>query len=490
MSIQIRKASFLLLLAFLLFQPWLVAQQYNSTEARIDSLNKAFSNYFSSDLAKAEKLATEALDLAVQAGYAFGEASARSNLSAYYLKKENYTKSIEAGLAALKIFDTKEKYKNTFEYGNTFIRLAKSFFMEKDYTRSKAYGHQAIVVAEKIRDQHLLALGYEHLGNNFSMSLDVDSTLYYYNKARKDFLRTNYIPGLANVANNTGAMYSDKGDHQEAIKYFREALAVYQKNNINASLTTGHYNIGFTYHALKSYNNALHFADSAAYYAQQFKRPTSLLKAYILKAQAYAGVGNVDSSASYYEKSLALKDSIQSDTYQKELASLQTQSDIYKKETENQLLAKDKRIAVLYRNLAIAGIIGLGILLGFILLNQRLRIQRRVRDKLEEEVALRTKEIAHQKETIFHTNLRLKLALNGAKFDSQFVTNMLTAIQQVVIQGSAQEAQAYLYKLSQVMQYILKKSPLERVPLAEEIGMAEHYIQLEQLRLNHCFDYN
>ncbi|RYZ81337.1 MAG: hypothetical protein EOO68_35985, partial [Moraxellaceae bacterium] len=151
-------------------------------------------------------------------------------------------------------------------------------------------------------------------------------------------------------------MYSDKMDNAEALKYFREALSIYQKNGIKSSLTTGHYNIGFTYYMLKSYNEALFYADSSAYYAQQFKRPNSLIKSFMLLAQIYQGLDNVDSSAAYYEKTIALKDSTQNDMYKKELASLQTQSDVYKTATANELLSKDNRIAVLYRNLAIAGI--------------------------------------------------------------------------------------------------------------------------------------
>mgnify|MGYP003575241887 CR=1 FL=1 len=490
MSNQIRQAGFLLILTFTLFQPWLAAQNSPSVKKEVDSLNKLFNEVFSTDLAKAEKLAAKALELSVQSGYAFGEATARSNQSASLLKREGHTKSIEAGFAALKIFDKEEKFKNTFEYGITFIRMAKSFHMEKDSIRSKAYTYQAIAVAERIHDQHLLALGHEHLGNIFSNTTLVDSTLHYYNLAKKEFTRTNYIPGLANVANNTGAMYSDLGNHTEAIKYFREALSIYQKNKVSASFTTGFYNMGFTYYSLKSYSNALHYIDSADYYAEKFKRPTSLLKAYLLKAELYRHLGNVDSSALYYEKSIALKDSIQSDTYTKELAALQTQSDVYKKETENQLLSKDKRIAVLYRNLAIAGIVALVVILGFILLNQRLRIQRRVKNQLEEEVTLRTQEIFHQKETIFHTNLRLKLALNGAKFDSHFAVNVLNAIQQEILQQDSLEAQVHLAKLAHLMQYMLEKSPLERVPLHEEVQMIEQYIQLEQLRLNHRFNYS
>jgi tetratricopeptide (TPR) repeat protein len=489
MSNQVRKASLLLVLLFTTAASGVVAQE-RETQAEVDSLNAQFNETYTVDLVKAEQLANKALDLSIRTGYTFGEANSRSNFCAYYLKKDDFTKAIESGLAAIKIYDTQEKFKNTFEYGNTYIRLAKSFYMVNDDNRNKAYCFQAIAIAERIHDQHLLALGYEHLGNIFSIALQVDSALYYYNRAKKDFIRTNYISGLANVATNTGAMYSDKGDHQEAIKYFREALTVYQNNNLKAALTTGHYNMGFTYHLLKAYDKALQHTDSAEYYAKEFKRTNSLLKAYLLKAQIYGGMGNVDSSAAYYEKTIAFKDSIQNDTYKKELANLQTQSDVYKKETENQLLLKDKRIAILYRNLAIAAIIGLVIALGFLLLNQRLRIQRRVKNQLEEEVALRTQEIFRQKETIFHTNLRLKLALNGAQFDSQFVSNALNTIQQGGLQDKTLEAQYLLGRLAQLMHYVLEKSPLDQVPLAEELKMLEYYIELEQLRLANRFQYN
>jgi tetratricopeptide (TPR) repeat protein len=484
------KTAPLLLGVFALLAQRSAAQNSQGGKAKVDSLNKVFNTVFTVDLPKAEKLAAEALTLSVKSGYTFGEATARANQAAVLLKTEGHTKAIQAGFAALKLYDKNERYKNTFEYGNTLIVLAKSFHMEKDHIRNRAYAYQALGVAEKIKDRHLLALGHEHLGNYFSVVDKIDSAIYYYNKAKKEFTRTNYYTGLANIANNLGALYSDIKKHQEAITHFREAVAIYQQNNLTSSLTTGHFNIGFTYYSLKAYNKVLPYADSAQYYAIQAKRPNSLLNSYLLKAATYQALKNVDSCANYYEMAIAIKDSIRNDSYKKELAALQTQSDIYKKETENQLLVKDNRITQLHRNLALAGVLTLVVVLTFLLLNQRLRIQRRVKNKLEEEVVLRTREIFQQKETIFHTNLRLKLALNGATFDSQFAVNILNTIQEDVLKRPALETQVHLAKLSQLVQYVLEKSPLERVYLSEELQMAELYIQLEQLRLHNHFDYS
>ncbi|HYH15010.1 MAG TPA: histidine kinase, partial [Flavisolibacter sp.] len=53
-----------------------------------------------------------------------------------------------------------------------------------------------------------------------------------------------------------------------------------------------------------------------------------------------------------------------------------------------------------------------------------------------------------------------------------------------------QEIQHHLEKLAQLMQYVLEKSPLERVTIEEEVNALEVYIQLEQLRLENYFDYS
>lgn len=490
MNKSIRKI--ILLFAFSLTIPitWLAAQGRPEAIREIDSLNKQAETILDKKPGEAKQLATIALTRSVEAGYELGEASARSHLGAVHLTEGNNAKAIEACLEALKIFDKKEQYQNTTGYALTYIRLASAFYLEKDYVRGIAYSRTAIAVSQKLQDHQLLAVSYRGLGNNFNWLQQADSALYYYTKAKDQFKAINSLVGLSTIENNIGIVYFYKGDYLTAINHYAEALTLTEKNIDIFSYNKGLYNIAEGYYMLKSYAKAINYLDSAETFAKKFNALGDILNAYALKAKTYQAMGNLDSSASYYEKTIGLKDSLYNDTYRKELASLQTQSNVYKTETENKLLVQDKHIAVLYRNLAIAGIIVLIAILAFFLLNQRIRIHRRVKNKLEEEVALRTQEIFRQKETIFHTNLKLKLALNGAKFNSHFIYNVLHSIQQVVLQQKPQEAHEYLSKLSRLMQYVLKKSPLDTVSLEEEVEMLTYYIQLEQLRLNHQFTYN
>jgi tetratricopeptide (TPR) repeat protein len=490
MNTQFRKAAFLLILSLIYSTTWVRAQENSIEETQIDSLNNLFNEIYTADPGRAEKVATDALNRSIQSQYLLGEANSRSNLGIIYFNQGDHAKALETCFAALKIYDKDEKFQNTTAYGMVHIRLASALNMENDLNRSKAYSQKAIAIANKIKDKKLLGIAYELLGNNYFSRSNTDSALYYFNLSKNTFNEIGSFAKTANLENNIGIVYAEKEDYKQTLAHFERALSIYREHNQSVYYVTSFYNIGEIYHRLKSYNKALHSVDSAEYYAKKLNKQGDIIDIYKLKAQIYHQLGNLDSSAAYYEKTITTKDSLYNDTYKKELAGLQTKSDVYKKETENKLLTKDKRIAELYRNLAIAGIIALVVLLGFILLNQRLRIQRRVKNKLEEEVVLRTKEIFQQKETIFHTNLRLKLALNSTKFDSNFVVNTLSTVQHLVLQESPKEAQSNLAKLSHIMQYVLEKSPLERVSLAEELEMLEHYIQIEQLRLDRRFDYS
>jgi tetratricopeptide (TPR) repeat protein len=489
MRIQFRKAILLLAVIVTALNNNLFAQSKQEKQAHVDSLNAVFNDLQQTDFKKAEELTNEALKLSIESGYLFGEANARTNLSVVHYRKGNYTKAIEQCFEAIKIYDKEESLKNTSNYGLVFLKLASTLHTANDYSRSIAYAHNAVAIAKRLNDNKLLALAYEELGNNNNSLQRFDSALLYYRQAKNTYYQINAFVNIADIENNTGIIYFYKGDFKEAIAHYSEALSLNRKYDRHFSSINGLYNIAEAYYMLKSYSISLNYSDSAQFYAQQLNALGNLLDIYLLKAKTYQSTGNLDSATRYYENTIALKDSIYNDNYKKELAALQTQSDVYKKETENKLLAKNKRIAVLYRNLAIAGIVGLIVVLAFLLVTQRLRIHRRVKDKLEEEVALRTKEIFRQKETIFHTNLRLKLALNGAKFDSRFVFNAFNTIQQLVLQQKTKEAQSHLVQLSKLIQYVLEKSSLDRVPLQEELQMVESYIQLEQLRLNYCFDY-
>lgn len=465
------------------------AQQSSTLQGRIDSLNQAFEQKDKTDVLEAEKIAQEALALAISTGYSQGEADARSNLGRTYLRQGDNKKAIEHLFAALKFYETQKEYQNTLKYGTTLTRLAGAFYFERDFERSLHYARKAFSIAQRNSYHDLSGLTSRVIGEGFRDQGKFDSALYYFNHALESFTRTNNLIHLANINIDMGLVYYYQSDYRQAIAYTRKFLELAKQQGLKTDYSIGLHNIGEFHYLLKSYRESLQYLDSAQHYGESFAQYSVLFDTYQVKAKVYKELKNPDSVAHYYQKAMAIKDSILNENYKKELASLQTQMDVYRHEAENKILQKEKSIANLYRNLAMAGFVAIISVLGFVLARQRLRVQNGVKLRLEGEVAQRTAEIVAQNAVIEQVNLKLQLSLNRAKVDPHFIFNVLNSIQHLVLEKKPAEASDHLARLSRLTRYVLEKSSLDEVTLKEELAMLEQYIRLEQLRLDHKFGY-
>lgn len=75
------------------------------------------------------------------------------------------------------------------------------------------------------------------------------------------------------------------------------------------------------------------------------------------------------------------------------------------------------------------------------------------------------------------------------QMNPHFIFNTLNSIQSYILNNKAEESISYLSKFSKLMRSILINSSESIIPLQNEIEMLKHYLTLEQLRFNHCFDF-
>jgi sensor histidine kinase YesM len=479
----------LVLIAFcILFCTTVYSQAQNAIQ-RIDSLNLLYDELEKTDLKAADSIANLAHKESLEIGYKSGEAGALSNLGRVQIRQGNNKKAVEYLFSALKIFENQKELQKGQRQASTLVRLAGALYFEGDFDRSLIYSQRAISLARENNFSDLLAIGYRVRGEVQRDRGQLDSSLYYFNEASKIFARNNNLTHLANIYVDIGVNYYYKKDYQQAIVFTRKFYELARKLNLQTDYAPGLHNIGEFHFLLRQYKDALTYLDSAQYYGEKFHQFTSLQDTYKVKAKLFTAIRLPDSASLYYEKLMAVKDSILNDTYKKELASLQTNMDLYRHEAENKILVKEKSIATLYRNLAIIGVLALISVLAIVLLRQRLRVQSQVKKKLQQEVDERTSEIMEQKATIEDVNLKLQLSLHRAKVDPHFVFNVLNSIQHLVLEKKPAEASDHLARLSRLTRYILEKSSLDEVTVKEEITMLEQYIRLEQLRLDNRFQY-
>jgi sensor histidine kinase YesM len=455
---------------------------------RVDSLNKAYSKAEERSLTEAEKVCTQALALAEKIGYSKGKADAHSNLGLVFLRRSNSAKAIEQFFTALKLYEQLQGYTEMEQYGSVLVRLGGINYFDGQFDKSLLYLRKGLKLAEQNNFTRLQGISCRVIGEVHRDNGRYDSASHYFNRALKCF--EGDMKNLGAVYIDIGLNYYYQKDYKKAIEYNKKFYSNARIRGNETDYAPGLHNIGEFYYQLGDYDSALVYLDSALVYSTKFKQGGSLVDTYRVKAKVFRAMKLADSVAVYFQKSITLKDSLRSDTYQKELASLNAQLDLYKHESENALLKKDQRITVLYRNLAIIGLVAVGAVLGLVLIRQKLRVQKKVKEKLEDEVKQRTSEIADQNAVIEKMNLRLQLALSRSKVDPHFVFNVLNSIQHLVIEKKPQEASDHLARLSRLTRYILEKSSLEEVALDAELKMLEQYIRLEQLRLDNRFEYS
>jgi len=101
-----------------------------------------------------------------------------------------------------------------------------------------------------------------------------------------------------------------------------------------------------------------------------------------------------------------------------------------------------------------------------------------------------------RRETFFkHQEASLKLSIAEgelkalrAQMSPHFIFNCLNSIHHYMHTNPAQAGE-YLVKFSQLIRHVLESSALRMVPLTDEVEANINYVRLEQLRLNHSFDF-
>lgn len=135
---------------------------------------------------------------------------------------------------------------------------------------------------------------------------DLDTAMYYADKALKVSERINFITGKAVAYNAIGLVYSDMGQHKRAINYYRMAIEIHEQEKDSRRLAIVRTTLGVNYFKLGDYPKALEAGLKALAIAEK-SGPIKLLHVNL------NNVGNIyyrqkeyEKAKFYYEKALKL----------------------------------------------------------------------------------------------------------------------------------------------------------------------------------------
>lgn len=144
------------------------------------------------------------------------------------------------------------------------------FFLEKadHYANSNtkisySYSQEALKEALKTKEDSLIGLSYNTLGNTHQLFTQLDSSLFYHKKALEHRINNNDTLGIADSYNNIGIAFDSQGSFDNALNYYFKALKCYEKKHDEDKIAMTMVNIGIVYKAQKEYKKAYFYYKKA-----------------------------------------------------------------------------------------------------------------------------------------------------------------------------------------------------------------------------------
>ncbi|MBR08415.1 MAG: hypothetical protein CMP48_12155 [Rickettsiales bacterium] len=297
-----------------------------------------------------------------------------------------------------------------------------------------------------------------------------DSGLQLLEKAYQLGVKTEDTLRIASASNLIGDSYKALRDYQKAKQQYQQTIDLVGPSGSAWNLGYSNLRLAETAIAVSNYKEAIHYAERALENYQIISEKTRIKDVYGILAEAYEKGGNFEQAFKFHKDFKSLNDSLFNEQKNKQLTTLETQYETAKKDQEIESLSQQAQIQELklsQRNtqLLVAGVAILVIILGGVVFYQ----QRKYR---------------HQQAVSDLEQRMLRLQMNP-----HFIFNALASIQNYILQSDTKESVKYLSKFGKLMRQILEHSREDFITITEEVDMLSNYLQIQQLRFNHSFDF-
>jgi hypothetical protein len=265
--------------------------------------------------------------------------------------------------------------------------------------------------------------------------------------------------------------------YDETIPIFISSLDSFIAKRRPFEITGAAYHAGEAYFSSGNNKEALKYARIAVEKANEWGKRASLVPAYELLSKIHHSLGANDSAYAYLSKYVKLKDSIQNAQLIWQLHKARKDASIALLMKDNQYQASEIKRQEQVKNILIAALLLLLIAGAFIWRNISLR-------KKYEQLALLRRQAELQQQA-----QELEMKALKAQMNPHFIFNSLSSINWFILKNKTQEASDYLTSFSRLIRMVLTNSEKPMISLDEELKMLRLYLDMEQLRLQHSFDY-
>ncbi len=281
----------------------------------------------------------EALDLYKQIGDKTGIANMLSNQGAVYYAQGDDAKALELHLQSLKI---SEEINDTLRILTSLTNIGGVYSnKEATYKESLDYFMRSYKLSLVINDEYSIGTSAVNIGEVYYKMGNDSAALPYLDTAVKKYEGTENLPYALNII---GRIYTRQKEFEKAIQTHMRGFEISRKLDTRLDMTQSLVGLGQAYEAKGDQVAAIDAYKQSLDYGIPLNAVAEMKDAYAGLSSSYKNKSDFSTAYKYQELLLSIKDTIYNINTTKKLGTLQFGFEMEKKESQIQLLNKDKEI--------------------------------------------------------------------------------------------------------------------------------------------------
>jgi serine phosphatase RsbU (regulator of sigma subunit) len=355
----------------------------------------------------------KSLNLRISIDYKEGIAYSKNNLGLNHQRLGDKAKAIGLFLESLELA---RELDNKHLLGSILGNIGTLYEEQGEYPKALDFYSQCLDIAQEAKDQRLMANSLNNIALIYFHQKSYAKAENFANRCLNMRRSLNDLSGQAQALNLLGIISSGLDQYMKADSLFQLALAIYLEQNDAWGQAMVYCNLGEDAYDNSQFERAVEFCDLSLSLSKAERLEWELPACKCL-AQAYAGMNEAAFSNQYWERFVALKDSLHKQdmlndvarfelrfTNEKEQLKLETQLQ-YEQELSEAEIKRQQQL----RNASIG--IGMMALMLFFVLFLSYRSKQKQNDLLE----LQNTEISNQKEIIEDKNKHITDSIRYAE---------------------------------------------------------------------------
>lgn len=336
---------------------------------KIDSINHLSFEYKIANTSKVINLTLENVKKAQKIKYKKGMADGFFSLGLMYYYQGKYDKNTYYMLKAIRIYDQQNDMASLVKvYGDYGYQLK-----HRNMPQAVSYMNRAIKLGERENKREELCAVYDNYGVLKEIQMDLDSALYFYEKALKFKEAKKDELGIPYSLNKIAMVKIIQKKYDEAKKLFDHAYVIRVKKGDKIGIAENLNFYGYYYKNIGNNKEAIAYFTKALELSKKHDYKNLIQENYQVLSELYEKNKEYASALKYYKNHVRYKDSIQNF----EISAKQAELDIEYETEEKGKEILIQKAALAQKNfwlLGVASLLVISVLLGSVFFN-RLKVK-------------------------------------------------------------------------------------------------------------------